>query len=655
MKTIRLESLELTNFKGIRSLQVDFYENVTRVYGANGVGKTTLFDAFVWVLFGKDSQDRKQFDIKTLDENGAAIPKIPHEVTAVLKVDGEKITLRRTYSEKWTKKRGALEEEFTGHEEERFYNNVPCSVKDWEAKMNAICPEYVFKYITNPRYYASQKPNIQRQILFEMAGNISDAQVASTSTEFESLLKELSGKTLEEYKKELAAKKRRIKAEAEGLPVRIDERRRDIETLKSIDFSEAERLIVEGEKRIEEINAAVADKSKLDEQISAKRSDIVRKITSLKIQLEDIKRQAISNASAEYDNAQAVLLNLKSERVEKQMMYEANNKTIQASSAECESLNKALTELGKEWDKIVSERMVFNEQDFICPTCGRRYEVSEIEGKQIEMTYRFNENRARRIEKNNYSGKELSVKIKAVKTKIADLTEDNKILANQIADLDERIAEKSNLPGKIDVEKVLAGVPEIRETEQRISTTEQSLKELDLDNLMTVDLAALNEEKRLANMNILQARETLSKRTEIARHEQRIAELEKQYKALAQELTRIEGVEFTASEFGRTKVSLIESAINALFSHVKFKMFDTQVNGQVVETCEATVGGVPYSSANNAAQIHAGVDIINAICQSKGIEAPIFLDNAEGLNDLPDTASQVVALYVTSDNQLIIS
>lgn len=184
MKTVIIKEIRLLNFKGLRDLTVEFDPALTEIYGRNGIGKTSIFDGFTWLLFGKNSEDRKQFGIKTYDEAGNIIPKLPHEVSAVLLVDGEVVTLCRRFNEKWTKKRGSAVEEFVGHEEERLYNNVPCSVKEWNEKIAAICPEQVFKFITNPLYFTSQSVDTQRSMLFRMAGGITDEEIAAGNARF---------------------------------------------------------------------------------------------------------------------------------------------------------------------------------------------------------------------------------------------------------------------------------------------------------------------------------------------------------------------------------------------------------------------------------------------------------------------------------------
>lgn len=202
-KRIIITRMDFLNFKGIRDLTVDFDSDLTSIYADNGLGKTSIFDGFTWVLFGKDSKDRKSFGIKTYDESGKTIPRIPHEVTVTLLVNGEEVTLCRRYNEKWTKKRGSAEEVFDGHEEERLYNGVPCSVKEYNDKIAAICSEDVFKFITNPLHFTKQKAEVQRQMLIQMAGGVSDTEIAQGNADFENLLSKLTGKNLEEYKRDI--------------------------------------------------------------------------------------------------------------------------------------------------------------------------------------------------------------------------------------------------------------------------------------------------------------------------------------------------------------------------------------------------------------------------------------------------------------------
>src|SRR5690606_9499267 len=121
---IKLDQLVLRNFKGIRSFTLDASGANVNVYGDNATGKTTLFDAWNWLLFDKDSENKKEFEIKTLNTDGSPIHNLDHEIEGTLVIDGNPATLKKVYREKWTKKRGAVRAEFTGHTTEYFIDGV---------------------------------------------------------------------------------------------------------------------------------------------------------------------------------------------------------------------------------------------------------------------------------------------------------------------------------------------------------------------------------------------------------------------------------------------------------------------------------------------------------------------------------------------------
>jgi exonuclease SbcC len=216
---IFLQSLKLTNFKGIRELVATFNQ-VTNISGQNATGKTTLMDAFLWLFFGKDSTDRKDFEIKTLDENNKPYQRLDHEVEGVLIVDGNELTLRRCYKEKWTKKRGSSEHEFTGHETSYFWNDVPLQQKEYEQKIASLFNENIFKLITNTTYFNSLKWQDRRAVLMQIAGKIDDTEVleriatVSNKAEVLQITNALNqGKTIDEFKNQLAAKRKKLKDE----------------------------------------------------------------------------------------------------------------------------------------------------------------------------------------------------------------------------------------------------------------------------------------------------------------------------------------------------------------------------------------------------------------------------------------------------------
>ncbi|WGX74856.1 ATP-binding protein [Paraclostridium bifermentans] len=197
MSSIFLRKLSIENFKGIRSLEIDFGK-VTNIQGENALGKTSIFDAFNWVMFDKDSKNRTTFDIKPLDENNTVIRGLNPTVTAVLDIDGTEIKLTKIYKEKWTKKRGEAEKAFTGNETIYEINDVPVKKTEYQNKISEIADEKQFKLLTNP-YYFSDSLNWKdaRQLILEVAGDITTDQVIDSKNELEPLRAELANQDIE--------------------------------------------------------------------------------------------------------------------------------------------------------------------------------------------------------------------------------------------------------------------------------------------------------------------------------------------------------------------------------------------------------------------------------------------------------------------------
>ncbi len=652
MKTIRIQALELINFKGIRHFSLDLAKTTGQIsiYARNGAGKTSLFDSFTWLLFGKDSQDRKQFDIKTLDEKGEAIPRIPHEVKATLLVDGEEVRLCRRYVEKWTKKRGESEEMLTGHEEERFYNDVPCSLKEWNEKIEGICTEELFKFITSPSYFVNQKTEAQRELLLQMAGSLSDEEIAEGKEEFQTLLGKLTGKSLEEYKKEIQAKKKRIKEELRGLPERIDECERMNEN--SLDFTAIRSEIEAKESELASIQERINDKSKRILEEDKTREEKARKIGALRQERASLINKFSEEAQKEYlENKQA--REESSHKLDSFIKEQSKlQKEIQELKDKETSLKEKREELLQEYKEITNRELAFSDKDCICPTCKRSLEVEDIEAKQEEIRQRFNKKQAQDKADNIAKGKAIKSQTEEIQEQIEKKTNQLKETERSYLEAEKAFAqlpqvEKPQLDGSFD------HLEEVQSLSQRIQALEE---ELERDNQRECD----SEDKKLQDRKgelegeLKNLRGELSKEEAQKRNKSRIFELKQQLSLQSEELAKLEGQEYSIEAFSKAKIERVQERIDRLFSIVSFKMFKTQINGAVVETCEATIKGKPYATLSNSEQINCGLDIVNAISQHFGLSAPIFVDNAESANSLLETIGQQIRLYVSTEDKLTI-
>lgn len=653
MKSVIITKMHLLNFKGVRELTIEFGKDVTNILGRNGSGKTTIFDAFTWVLFGKDSADRKQFDIKTLDKGGVAIPRIPHEVSITLQVDGESVTLTRRYMEKWSKKRGSAVEEFAGHEEERIYNEVPCSLKEWNEKITAICPELVFKFITNPDYFTSQRWDAQRAMLFRMAGGVTNEEIAKGNEDFAALLSKLTGKTVEEYNREIGAKKKRIKAQIEEIPGRIDECNRTIAEHEA-DYPAIKKEVEEKKEALSRIDAQLADLTTGMQEAAAERQKVVEQHSQLGIQISRLEYQIISEVEKSYREAIKAREEIAAKMRDAESQIGIQTNLLSRAESELKSIKQQREICVAEYNAILAEQLQFSQTDFVCPTCGRPLELVDIEKKQEEMQERFNAQKAEKIEANKAKGSKVSKTIIAAKeAEIREINGKIEALRKMVADLQTELdaMPEPKMPDAQPTIKANGRWQELKKQEDELAAV--------IAQPLTNPAGDENRDELLEAKKMLQdaldtLKDTLAGEKVKANSEKRIAELETSMRTLSEELAELEGIEFTIAAFNKAKIEAVESKINSLFTMVRFRMYEQQINGGEVEKCEATIDGVPYSSANNASRINAGLDIINAICKYEGITAPIFVDNAESINALLPTQSQIIRLVVTEDASLVI-
>ena len=645
MKQIEIKQIHLLNFKGVRNLLVDFVGNVTTISGDNGTGKTTIFDAFTWVLFGKDSEDRKAFNVKTLDKDGNPIEKLPHEVTATFVVDNQIVTIRRCFTEKWQKRRGSAIEEFTGHEEERFINDVPYSVKDFTSKINELfCSEEIFKLITSPFAFNGLKTDKQRNILTTMIGEISDAEIANDYIDFQELLQNLQGKTLDEYRKEIMAKKRVIKTEITTIPSRIDEQKRNvIDVNTNIIAEEANKL----EQRLSEINAQLTDIVNAEEASNKAISEQYDVIRRKERELNNLKIKVTTDVMQEYnDTMQRIsIINgkidlVKADSDRKQAMIARYKEII-------ENCNQRRNELIANWKSINAESLVFDDNEFICPTCKRPFDEGEIAIRKAEMIENFNEDKTRRLARNNELGKQNNEdKVKAenaVKELQLGIEDNSAEIAGLLQSLPKTV-EKPNIDLAIaNNEEIKTLQAEIDNLRQQVTapTTNESKQQL-------------ISERDSINLVLRESQRQLAMAENNKRISDRITELELQYRSQCEALAELERIEHIIEQFSKRKTEVVEHKVNELFSVVKFKMFETLINGGEVETCVATINGVPFADLNSASRINAGLDIINAISKHYDVVAPIFIDNAESINEIMATQSQQVRLQVSNESTLTI-
>jgi len=638
MKHIELKSLKLKNFKGIKDLKIDF-SRVTNIYGENATGKTTIADSFMWLLFDKDSKDRSTFDIKTLDSNNQPIHGLEHEVTGTLNIDGKDIELSKIYKEKRTKKRGEAEKELTGHETLYSIDEVPVKKKEYQDKINNLIDENLFKLITNPLYFSTNmKWQDRRKSLLEVIGDLADEEVINYKNNLKPLRELLEEKDIDTLKKSVQAKKRRLNDELKAIPIRIDEANNSIQDLDFEALEFEKRGIVTAVKSIEE---QLLDSSKVSEAMLKEKD----KLYKLKSKLQELEYEAKVDINKPLRDIEVKISNHRAEisQLENEKFYKKKRLSVIKSSIK--DFTEEMTRLRNQFGEVNKKVLEINENEFICPTCKREFETEDIEVKKQEMTENYNQNKSNALRNIQSEGVGYRKEVEKLSLEVSEIEEDLKSLELKI------VAEKNSFE---DLESFKVNFkPAIIETQQMKSLKDEiEALEIKFQQPISVNNADLKNKKYQLEGELDEVNKKLNYKDTNQKLKQRMKELQEEERRLAQQIAQLEGQEYLCEEFVKAKVELLESSINSKFKFVSFKLFNTQVNGGIEETCEALIDGVPFSNANTASQINAGLDIINTLCSHYGVQAPIFIDNRESVNQLIETNSQVINLIVSKDKNL---
>ena len=638
MKAV-IKQIILQNFKGCKNATYTFDGKNVTVCGANGSGKTTIFDAFTWLLFGKDSLDNAKFEIRPLDVDGKQIDNVEICVAATLEIDGKEVELKKTQKQNWVKKRGTQNPVLQGNVNEYDIDGYPRSAKDYEEYINGIVSDDLFKMLTNPTYFPNMPWKEQRNIIINLVPGFSDAEYATEDSRFTELLPEIEkAPSMDDIKNKYQKSLNELKKKQIELPVRIDEQSKN---KVDIDVAELELLKNSLNEQIADVKSKIADANKqFDErqklsdgimELKFAESDLVRKENE---ELVEKKRTIRSQIDEKND----YLLNISNG-------IQRNNREIANYEYDIETGEKVRSRLAEQWESVNAE--VFDENTAICPTCHRELPTEEIESLRSAFAKSKTE-RLAKIEKEGTEAKQNIENAKAMITKLQECNKDN--LANknklekEVTDLEKQLSE---LPTSIDV----TGTEEYKAIQSQIAEKEQAMSQMNNASSIRESLEAEVEDLHIEYTEVEKQIAMSQKNVEI---DERIEELQEEQRITAQKIADVEKMLYMLDEFIKYKLDKISDSINAMFDGISFKLFDIQLNGGVKEVCECTVNGVPYGSLNNGHRIIAGLQIIKALQKLYCAYLPIFIDNAESVNDfnLPDMDCQLIKLKVSDDTDL---
>lgn len=667
-----LKSLHMENFKGIKSLDVNF-SNKTSIKGQNASGKTTIFDAFTWLLFNKNSAGEEKFNVRPLDKDGKRIDNVEIKVVAVMDVDGKEVELSKTQKQNWVKKRGTDTVTLQGNVNSFEIDGYPKSEADFKAYVSGLAQsEDMFKMLTNPQYFSSMKWKDQRDILMRLATDVSDVELAKTDAKYAPLIPELEKapstddirakfqKTLTEWKKKQAE-----------IPVRIDEAEK---SKVDVDVAEQELAKADLERQIAGIAEQLKSASKVVDNLEQQKFE-------LQFEINDCKRKANESLIKE----RRALEDRKDEATRKfndlHKKITILERGIGDKKRRIETLNDEKSELGKQYNAEITKafdeapylfdesKWVFDESTTVCSLCGQKLPEDKIEQLKADFETRkakakadaadklkaakFSFDNHKKVELNRILtlGNEKKAEVEALKAEIVDAEKNFPELRKQETEQtkieNECIKRLSELPEEADLSA--------NEDYEALMKKEADLQaQIDSTRANSTDTSVLEQKKAELETALEDAKAIIAQAAKNVEVDERIAELQAEQKEIGQKVADQEQMLYLLEEFIRFKLNKVSESINSHFKTVTFVLFKEQYNGGIKDCCECAVDGINYSDLNNGHRIVAGLDIIRSLSELYGVSVPIFVDNCEAVSsgNLPDMDSQMICLYVSEDKQL---
>lgn len=638
---MKLLTLRLTNFAGIRDNTLDLGGHDATIRGTNASGKTTHFTAFTWLLFGKDASGQAQFDIKTISADGEPLHNLEHTVEGTFAIGDDTLTLRKTYVEVWTRKRGSTSDEFTGHRVDHYLDGVPVQKKEYDARIAEIAPEGTFRLLTDPDAFHALHWNERRRILLDVCGDVTDADVIASDPSLADLPGILGKRSLEEHRKVVDARRKEINRELLAIPVRIDEATNGRPTLPAEPREKLEaqlatlrdaRTAIERQRAQLEAGGAIAELQAKVRDVDGKLSDVARSVTAGAEEALAAARRDLATANHVATLADAAVGTL--------------NRKIEDATETLAVHDRAIVEKRAAWSAADECEPPHANVPGECPACGQALPAEQVTAAHQRALEEWNAQKATKLERIQSEGLALKAKRDATATTLESLA----------AELKEAIAKRDHLDdaaARADekVDQLAAAIPDpTADPKHQVLVAEKAALEQQFADARagsTEQAATLREDVTKLDAEINERVQSIGAFDLAAKADARVEALSAQEKELSGEFEDLERQLHLLDAFTRAKADMLTDRINGRFAITRWRLFDNLVNGGLVDACTATVGGVPYGTGlNRAGRINSGLDVIRVLQEHHAFFPPVWVDESESVVDLLPVDCQVINLVV---------
>ncbi len=638
MTEIKIMSLRLENFKCHKALTLEFNGRNASIYGDNASGKTSIYDALTWLLFGKDSagNGEKNTEIKPLGADGEVLD---HDaltaVEAVLSVNGEGITLKRTYKEVWSTKRGSSQATYDGNTSEYFIDGVPMKANAFKEAVRAMVEEETFLMLTSVDAFASRMDwKKRREALFRLAGIEDDRMIMGTDERFLPLIKAMGRSDLDGLKRKLAADKKGLSVTKNELPARLSECEGIVASISGLDFEGARVQKQELEQEGDRLNGQLLGLNQSAElrELSAEMKEAILGRDRIVAENELYRKNQLSG-TVDVVGLNIRMTALRNRLVSKQSALDAESKYMKLMASK-------VAEFRQEWMTV--NGMTFTGSE-VCPTCGQTLPALQLQVAKDSWA----EDKQKRLDRILHDADTCKANKAMAEERFATLQQEIKEAEEEIAGIRQQLAEAE--ASRVEP-KDMEGYGEALEA-AKAKMDEISGKIFEAQNNIAGVRQRLQAELNEIKGKIRELDEILSKESLLKYKESRIETLKADAQKAAEALDGIEKLLFLIEEYSRYKTTFVEDSINGMFRIARFRLYRNQANGGLEDRCDVVHEGVPYNSVNNGMKVNLGIDIINTLSGAYGVRVPLFVDNAESVTDLEHCHSQRIRLVVSEHDK----
>lgn len=637
MKEVQIKKLSIENWRA-QNRVIEFSE-ITEIRGRNESGKSTVLNAFLWLMTGCDEEDRLNYQLFNNTIEQTYENAVPASVEAVLDIDGYEYTFKKTAKQGWSRPRGKSEYERKGTDDYSFFaDGIEVSATQYKSQIESLlAPIDKLKIMLNLRYFMMLDWKEMRKQFEAMVGEIESGDFKG---DYSVIFQDLIKYTPDELKSLYKSKMKPMKASIEGLPKAIETMQNNLPDLTEVE--EARKAIDEAKQQIADIDEKIVGAGDFAKPYIDKRNEELAEIGKLKEDYANCEDSYNSNSDEEVLKITKEIRDVDSYNDDVDKANKKAESDKENAKKELERMTDLLSGLRKRHEELTEQNKECKARVFTgekCAYCGQGLPEDKLE----EAKKRFNEQKE----------KDHAYIVSQGKSNKEYLERTLKCIENLKSEI-EKPLELQEKKSKAELETKLADlrasfVPYNKTIEgaEKLSVIEE--KQANLTVIPQQDNSALLNMKRGLLDEIEANSKKLGLKDEYDKQVEKIKALQEELKNNSIELAKLEGKLAKVKEYEEEKAKIISDRVNGKFEYVQIEMSETNKSGDIIPACVVKDNkGVNALVTNNASRVLCGIDIAIAFQKFYGLSLPLFIDDYELFSEdnQPNVNRQVIRLIV---------